>query len=590
MSLPNVVKNFKNQSLKNQLQLSFLLMATFLFLITIATSMVWKNAYVEEIHKNAYKDISIISRNNVDKLNSIESISYSVIDSFSIQKKMSDARYILSTDNRSRIANNEELNREINNITRNNNLIQTAYLFNINNENMINFIANKEYVINGYSSADIINDLPDTPSQGKWFFSDNLAQGVYARKIFSTVDFSLEHVGTILILVDTSFFQLQRQQLPFISDDNLFFLDYNATLYNPDSKQNLALPFKYKLEESQSLQKSSFGQIDFHNNQYYFATDSYDEFTFHYLIPDNKIMSDLNRLYGFFLLISIPFLIVLIILIYKISNQLTQPISQLTTQMKEIQKTKDINSLKELPIPINRQDEIAVLYESYNAMINETNQLIKDNYEIRILSQEIEFKGLQAQLDPHFLYNTLDSINWLALANNQTEISDMVTSLAYLFRKKIDTDSVFTTLEDELEIVNAYIRIQKIRFGKRIEYIELILIDDLSIRIPKLLIQPLIENIFKHALTHMKTTCQIILSVEVTETDLVVKVSDNGPGMDPDFSIEESDGIGLKNIQQRLNIHYDSKAHLIIKKSIPFKKTVLMFNIPLDYLKRSEEK
>ena len=77
-----------------------------------------------------------------------------------------------------------------------------------------------------------------------------------------------------------------------------------------------------------------------------------------------------------------------------------------------------------------------VLYESYNTMIDELNALIKDNYEMRILSQEIEFKGLQAQLDPHFLYNTLDSINWIAIENQQWQISEMVTSLAYLFRKK----------------------------------------------------------------------------------------------------------------------------------------------------------
>ncbi|EAC3883748.1 sensor histidine kinase, partial [Listeria monocytogenes] len=210
-------------------------------------------------------------------------------------------------------------------------------------------------------------------------------------------------------------------------------------------------------------------------------------------------------------------------------------------------------------------------------MIDELNALIKDNYEMRILSQEIEFKGLQAQLDPHFLYNTLDSINWIAIENQQWQISEMVTSLAYLFRKKIDTKSDFTTLQDELDIVHAYINIQNVRFGKRIEYIEVILVNDLSFKVPKLLIQPLIENVFKYAVNDMKETCRLVLTIEQQATFLQVSVSDNGPGFKANFSIEKEGGIGLTNIQKRLQLHYGDQASLAIVSSIPFKKTTVRF-------------
>src|SRR5699024_9762925 len=225
-----------------------------------------------------------------------------------------------------------------------------------------------------------------------------------------------------------------------------------------------------------------------------------------YLVPDNKVMESLKQLQLLLFVLTIPFLLLLIFGATKISNQLTQPVSILANHMRKIKQTKDLESLETLEPPQKRQAEVDVLYDSYNLMIKEISTLINENYEMRLLSQEIEFQNLQSQLDPHFLYNTLDSINWIALKNEQPEISQMVTSLAFLSRKKIDTASEFSTLETELEIVESYIHIQKVRFATRIEYIEVILINDRTIQIPKLIIQPLIENIFKHAVNKMKTT------------------------------------------------------------------------------------
>ena len=157
----------------------------------------------------------------------------------------------------------------------------------------------------------------------------------------------------------------------------------------------------------------------------------------------------------------------------------------------------------------------------------------------------------------------------------------MVTSLAFLFRKKIDTASEFSPLETELEIVEAYIHIQKVRFATRIEYIEVILINDRTIQIPKLIIQPLIENIFKHAVNKMKTTCQIVLKIEKKENQLLISISDNGPGFSDDFVLTNSQGIGLKNIQKRLSLYYGNQASLAIQ-SVPFKKNTIQMNLPIE--------
>lgn len=133
-----------------------------------------------------------------------------------------------------------------------------------------------------------------------------------------------------------------------------------------------------------------------------------------------------------------------------------------------------------------------------------------------------------------------------------------------------------------MDIINAYIRIQKVRFGQRIEYFELILVDDLTIEIPKLLIQPLIENIFKHAVTHMKNTCQIVLSIEFSSVALHIKVSDNGPGVKTSFSIEENQGIGLKNIKKDCRFIMTHKQHSLFQNPFLLKKTFLRYPFPFN--------
>nr|WP_245249263.1 histidine kinase [Vagococcus allomyrinae] len=223
-------------------------------------------------------------------------------------------------------------------------------------------------------------------------------------------------------------------------------------------------------------------------------------------------------------------------------------------------------------------------------MIEEIDQLISQNYQAKILAQEIEFKALQAQLDPHFLYNTLDSINWLALNKEETEISQMVTSLAFLFKKKIDNSSTTTTIEDELDLINAYIAIQSIRFQHRFTFVPVILIDDLSQVIPKLIIQPLIENSFKYAVEKMSTPCLIQLKIFEKADCLIISVSDNGPGFsDHHLDLDANHGIGLKNIAARLTVKYQLETPLTIHSS-PFNQTEVTLTIPLNDRSDSHEK
>ncbi|KPG73779.1 sensor histidine kinase [Enterococcus sp. RIT-PI-f] len=578
----HLINRFKNFSFQRQLQL--VLFATVAFVVSLAVilTLVWRQAYLTQIKESAYKDVSIISTNIAKRLNAVETLSFRIIDSYSIQNKLQTLLTNQQDPTFDLINVKNELNTEINDLTRNESAIQNVYLFNPDNENMINFIAEKAYNFNGYTIPEMTESLPDEPAKGSWFFSKDLSQAVFLRKIYSTINFSLTHTGTVIFLVNTSFFRNEVGNLPIVSSQNQFFLRYKDELYSTTENEQSLRSFQHEFQNDVDIENVSIGSMLFENHQFYYTSDNKTMagMNFIYLLPENQVLADLYNLQWLTIAVALPFLGLVILLIRKISHQLMRPLANIASQMGNLRQTKEIASLKTLALPENSQEEILILYESYNTMIAELNALIKDNYEMRILSQEIEFKGLQAQLDPHFLYNTLDSINWIAIENQQWQISEMVTSLAHLFRKKIDTDSDFTTLQDELDIVHAYINIQKVRFGKRIEYIEMILINDLHVTIPKLLIQPLIENVFKYAVTNMKQTCRLVLSIESQSNFIQISVSDNGPGFAIDFDLNKQGGIGLNNIKNRLNLHYGSAASLSIVSSIPNKKTIVRLLIP----------
>ena len=581
-------KQFKRQSLATQLHWVFFFIILLFVIIMIITNWVWRKSYAQQIQENAYQDIRLISSQTAEEFDQIENLSYSIIDSQTIQTQLNSINEEPAKNTRELITMRSTLNNTVNNLTRNNHSLRNIILLSSNKENNINFIANKANIINNYSTTDIIDMLPDEPAKGVWLFNDSLTRGVYARKIFSTIDLSLQHIGTLICIVDTSFLKNEKNNLPFSAEEGLFFLAYKDQMFSTDVDQKTSDVFLNKYEESPLQENQLFDTLTFQGKKYYAALNYHNDFKFIYLVPDNKVMESLKQLQLLLFALTIPIFLLLIFGATKISNQLTQPLSILANHMRKIKQTKDLESLETLEPPQKRQAEVDVLYDSYNLMIKEISTLINENYEMRLLSQEIEFQNLQSQLDPHFLYNTLDSINWIALKNEQSEISQMVTSLAFLFRKKIDTASEFSTLETELEIVEAYIHIQKVRFATRIEYIEVILINDRTIQIPKLIIQPLIENIFKHAVNKMKTTCQIVLKIEKKENQLLISISDNGPGFSDDFVLTNSQGIGLKNIQKRLSLYYGNQASLAIQ-SVPFKKNTIQMNLPIETTREEKE-
>jgi two-component system sensor histidine kinase YesM len=234
----------------------------------------------------------------------------------------------------------------------------------------------------------------------------------------------------------------------------------------------------------------------------------------------------------------------------------------------------------------NRQDEIGQLHRSFDDMTHSVKVLRDENYDKQLLVRDSTIKMLQQQINPHFLYNTLDTINWMAQKYGAEDISVMVRSLGNLFRASIADQKDIIPLSEELKVLDNYIRIQQIRFEDRLHF-ELETPEKISrIFVPKLCIQPLVENALKHAMEDTDEMCQIRVIIQEMEMDYQIKVTNTGSQFESDLlqKIEnreitpQGSGVGLLNINSRLKLLYGDNYGLKFYNESG--KAVVMLSIP----------
>ncbi len=295
----------------------------------------------------------------------------------------------------------------------------------------------------------------------------------------------------------------------------------------------------------------------------------------------NEIRNALTRLSGILLLIFLVTVAVSALVAGIISFRVSHPINQLKTAMLAIEQG-DFSK----PITVSGQIEVVTLAHSFNSMILKIQELMS-----RLVSQQrekrkMELHILQNQINPHFLYNTLDSIVWLAEHKRNKDVITTVVSLAHFFRISISKGESFIPIEDEIFHVENYLTIQNIRYVNKFTYT--ISIDERmkKIKVMKLILQPLVENAIYHGIGDEEG--EIHIKGEIEKEFLIFKVSNTGYGL-TDEKIEqmyetmrgggERPSIGIRNVYQRLKLYYGDKADMTIS-SIPDESTTITLLIP----------
>lgn len=278
--------------------------------------------------------------------------------------------------------------------------------------------------------------------------------------------------------------------------------------------------------------------------------------------------------------------IMLISLIFAVmSAKISEPIKNLEKYMKKVEEG-DFN----IYIDAKGEDEVVRLSHAFNIMIYKVRYLMKQIVNEQEATRKSELDALQAQINPHFLYNTLDSIVWMAENGKSEDVITMVTALARLFRISISRGAKFITVEQEIEHAKNYLIIQKIRYKNKFNYSIDIEPDVRKLNTLKLILQPLIENAIYHGIEYMQDEGKIEISASIHENKILFIIRDNGLGIDPekmpgllryDGKSKGGSGVGVKNVHERIQLTYGKEFGLEIESELEEGTTIKIW-IPID--------
>jgi len=255
-------------------------------------------------------------------------------------------------------------------------------------------------------------------------------------------------------------------------------------------------------------------------------------------------------------------------IIVLVSRSLFQPLQTVIKGMKRAQQGDF-----DVQVTLKQQDEIGAVGEGFNSMVKDIKTLIETTYELRLREQEAEFSALQAQINPHFLYNTLDSIFWKAQRAGQLEIADMTYALSRIFRLTLNKGQGLTTVSAEKEMILYYFELQKNRFKDRLEYSVDIQDEILPCIVPKLILQPFVENAILHGFQDLDRPGRLKVSGHREGDRLCFVVEDNGAGLNAETAKKlergESPGYGVRNVAERLRLQYKNEHVFRVEHNLP---------------------
>lgn len=306
------------------------------------------------------------------------------------------------------------------------------------------------------------------------------------------------------------------------------------------------------------------------------------------------IVKDANRIGMLGLMIMLFSLFVAIILILFVSKLLANRMLRLSREMNKV-ASGNLN----VALQIDGNDEVGQLARQFNGMMHSIRDLMEEVREsneqqnlLKIKQKEIKLRMMASQINPHFLFNALESIRMKAHMNKQTEIAQTVKLLGTLMRKNLEIGGSSIKLDDEIEIVRCYLEIQRFRFGDRLGFELDIDPASLQVRVPPLIVQPLVENSVVHGLESKEEGGCVVIRTTMSDDykKLMIEISDNGQGMNEERleelmqsldDMEDREGyrIGMRNVHQRLKLTYGDDYALTLE-SKPDEGTFIRMTLP----------
>lgn len=410
------------------------------------------------------------------------------------------------------------------------------------------YISSRIYTMN----PGIQEDLPNLYNIGKqgrgrpvWVVTKKDNQlNIYITKVVYDMN-TLKEIGLFVFKISPDSIFNVLKNLSANTENNMYIMDSNGNMlyeykyFDPKLKN-----FNDKLWNIKSTK--DFIKLKAGNDQVYVhsTTVASEAFKLITCVSSSSILKEVNNLYKFLFLLVLMTVPILIFLLNYFQMDIIKPLNLLVYKMKNVQKG-EIGAT----IDMTREDEIGYVFKTFNKMSSQIKVLIDSVYREQLALKEEEIRSLQAQINPHFLYNTLEAINWEARIHKVPDISNMVAALSYIMEANMNrTNEKLVTLENEIEYIYNYRFIIVKRFNEKFKFIINVPSEVLQYRVPKLIILPVLENSVYHGLEMKRGEGVIELSVTKDEKNLIITVSDNGTGIETE---------NLKRIKESLNINVD---------------------------------
>lgn len=309
--------------------------------------------------------------------------------------------------------------------------------------------------------------------------------------------------------------------------------------------------------------------------------------TLYSLIPSSALNANQAMLTNSTILAFVWVLVLFVVLFIFISRGLTRPLDQMADTMNRIRQGET-----ELRLPEMRQDELNKLGNTFNSMLDRIEDLIAREYQTAIQLNDTKYKALQTQVNPHFLYNTLDTMSAIAMIHDCQIVSTLCHARSDLFRYSLRMDEPLAPISEELKHLKNYMFVINVRMNDSIHMTIDIPADMLKTRVPRLSLQPLVENAISHGLRNKRGEKQIHISARRTQTEILLSIADNGVGMseemlekvrtmNPEKALSTGTSIGLLNIAARLKLLFGREYGLEVESGEQEGTTVIL-HIPFE--------
>ncbi|PRR70775.1 cache domain-containing sensor histidine kinase [Clostridium thermopalmarium] len=385
-----------------------------------------------------------------------------------------------------------------------------------------------------------------------------------------------EKLGYVVMDVYDEYFNDIFKSVNVYSGSNMYILNKDDTIITDKLYKNRT-GFKFYEKYLDSILENKSGRfdciIDGEKNILYFTTSNSGLKVIE-TVPAQIMYKDSIVIVRTFVFLAVWFSIIAILCSFLLSKSISDPVNNLSKLMHEVEKGN-----RDVSFDLVQEDEIGQLGKSFNNMIKEINRLIEEVYMKQYLLKEAEFKALKAQVNPHFLYNALESIKWMAKLGEKDNVVLMVTALGKFLRYSISNKGDIVTVREDIEQINNYLTIQKIRYGDKIN-VEIDIEENLYDKeIIKLLLQPLVENAIVHGLEPKRDKGNLYIKGYIQDDDLCFEIIDDGVGIGN--SVIKGEGIGISNVNRRIKLHYGEDYGVVIENKQGF--TIVKVSVPDSY-------